>query len=396
MTAVTDDAAVLAADLVELRRRLHQIPEIGLHLPETRAVVLRALEGLGLEVTTYPDCSGVAAVLRGAEPGPVVLLRADMDALPIAEETDVDYAFTGPRMHACGHDMHMAMLIGAARVLAARRTSLRGSVIFMFQPGEEGYFGARHMIDGGVLTAAGRPADAAYALHVAPALIRRGVVATRPGPLLASVDRLHVVVHGESGHGARPHLARDPVPVAAEIVTALHTAVTRRFDIFDPVVVSVGVLEAGVAHNVIAGSARIDATMRSFSARTRERLAEVTVRLCRGIADAHGLRADVSVERQYPATVNDAAAAARLTRVATGLFGDENVEEFAHALPGAEDFSFVLEQVPGAMAFLGVCVPDRDPATAPYNHSANALHDDSVLPNGVALLAAMALDHLAP
>jgi amidohydrolase len=272
---------------------------------------------------------------------------------------------------------------------------MRGSVVFMFQPGEEGYFGACHMIDAGILTAAGRKADAAYALHVAPALLRRGVVATRPGPLLASVDRLHVVVHGESGHGARPHLASDPVPVAAEIVTALHTAVTRRFDIFDPVVVSVGVLEAGVAHNVIAGSARIDATMRSFSAGARERLAEVTVRLCRGIADAHGLLADVSVERQYPATVNDAAAAARFARVALSLFGEENFDEFAHPLPGAEDFSFVLEEVPGAMAFFGVCVPERDPATAPYNHSANALHDDSVLADGAALLAAMALDHLA-
>ena len=314
MTSVVDAAAALGPELVELRRRLHRIPEIGLHLPETRAAVLHALDGLGLEVTTYPDCSGVAAVLRGAEPGPVVLLRGDMDALPITEDTEVDYAFDGPRMHACGHDLHTTMLVGAARVLAARRETLRGSVIFMFQPGEEGYFGARHMIDGGVLAVAGREADAAYVLHVAPALIGRGVVATRPGPLLASVDRLHVVVHGETGHGARPHLAEDPVPVAAEIVTALHTMVTRRFDIFDPVVVSVGLLEAGAAHNVIAGSARIDATMRSFSASTRERLVELVTRLCRGIADAHGLDAAVEVERQYPATVNDAAATARLTR----------------------------------------------------------------------------------
>jgi len=357
-------------------------------------VVLHAIDGLGLELTTYDDFSGAAFVLHGAEPGPVVLLRADMDALPITEDTGVDFAFDGPRMHACGHDLHMTMLVGAAHLLCERRSSLRGSVVFMFQPGEEGYFGARHMIDAGVLTAAGRKADAAYALHVAPALLRRGVVATRPGPLLASVDRLHVVVRGASGHGARPHLARDPIPVAAEIVTALHTTVTRQFDIFDPVVISVGLFEAGAAHNVIADSARIDATMRSFSLAARERLADVTVRLCRGIAEAHGLRADVSVERQYPATVNDAEAAARFERVAAGLFGAGNVETFDHPLPGAEDFSFVLEEVPGAMAFLGVCVPERDPATAPYNHSSNALHDDAMLADGATLLAAMALDHL--
>jgi amidohydrolase len=396
MTAVTGAAGALQAELVDLRRRLHQTPEVGLHLPETRGVVLQALDGLGLEITTYPDCSGVAAVLHGAEPGPVVLLRADMDALPITEQTGVDYAFDGPRMHACGHDLHMTMLVGAARLLCERGPGLHGSVTFMFQPGEEGYFGARRMMDAGILTAAGREADAAYALHVAPALLRRGVVATRPGPLLASVDCLRVVVHGESGHGARPHLARDPIPVAAEIVTALHTTVTRQFDVFDPVVVSVGVVEAGTVHNVIADSARIDATMRSFSATARARLAEVTVRLCRGIAEAHGLHADVVVERQYPATVNDTSAVARFERVATGLFGADNFETFAHPLPGAEDFSFVLEEVPGALAFLGVCVPERDPATAPYNHSSKALHDDSLLADGASLLAAMALDHLDP
>ncbi len=241
---------------------------------------------------------------------------------------------------------------------------------------------------------AGAPPDAAYALHVAPGVIGRGVVATRPGALLASVDTLHVVVHGEGGHGARPHLARDPVPVLAEIVTALHAVVTRQFDVFDPVVVSVGVLEAGTAHNVITDSARLEATMRSFSASTRERLADVTTRAARGIADAHGLRADAWVETMYPATVNDADAAARCARVATQLFGPERVEEFAHPLPGAEDFSFVLEAVPGAMAFLGVCVPEREPATAPYNHSPRALHDDGLLGDGAQLLAALALEHL--
>jgi len=212
MTTVTDAAGATGAELVDLRRRLHRTPEVGLHLPKTRAVVLQALDGLGLEITTSPDCSGVAAVLHGAEPGPVILLRADMDALPLTEQTGVDDAFDGPRMHACGHDLHMTMLVGAARFLCERRSGMRGSVVFMFQPGEEGYFGARRMIDAGILTAAGREADAAYALHVAPALVPRGVVATRPGPLLASVDCLRVVVHGESGHGARSAPGARPDP----------------------------------------------------------------------------------------------------------------------------------------------------------------------------------------
>jgi hippurate hydrolase len=205
---------------------------------------------------------------------------------------------------------------------------------------------------------------------------------------------MHVVVHGAGGHGARPHLARDPVPVVAEIVTALQTVVTRQFDIFDPVVVSVGVLEVGGAHNVIAETARLEATMRTFSEATRQRLAEVATRVADGIAHAHGLRADAWVERMYPATVNDAEAAARCAQVASSLFGADRVEEFPHPLPGSEDFSFVLDAVPGAMAFLGVCLPERDPATAPYNHSPHARHDDGLLADGAQFLAALALEHV--
>jgi hippurate hydrolase len=288
----------------------------------------------------------------------------------------------------------MSMLVGAARLLHQRRAELHGWVVLMFQPGEEGHHGARHMIDAGVLAAAGELPTAAYALHVAPGVIGRGVVATRPGPLLASVDTLHVVVHGAGGHGGRPHLAQDPVPVLAEIVTALQTVVTRQFDVFDPVVVTVGLLHAGTAHNVIPGSARLEATMRTFSPTARSRLAEATVRVARGIAEAHGLRAEAWVEPMYPATVNDDVEAARCLEVAARLFGAERAEQLPHPRPGAEDFSLVLEQVPGAMAFLGVCVPERDPATAPYNHSPHALHDDALLSDGAQLLAALALEHV--
>jgi hippurate hydrolase len=289
----------------------------------------------------------------------------------------------------------MTMLVGAARLLAARRSTLHGSVVFMFQPGEEGYFGARHMIDAGVLEAAGARPVGAYALHVAPGIVRGGEVATRPGPLLAATDRLRVDVVGASGHGARPHLALDPVPVAAEIVLALQTAITRRFDVFDPVVLSVGAISAGTEHNVIADSARLEATIRTFSAAARAQIADVVTRVCDGIALAHGLRAETAVEPLYPATVNDSAEAARIERVAAALFGAEQVHRFDHPMPGSEDFSMVLEAVPGAMAFFGVCPPDRDPATAPYNHSTRVVHDESRLADGAALLAALALDRLA-
>jgi len=298
-------------------------------------------------------------------------------------------------MHACGHDLHTTMVAGAARLLAARRDDLSGSVLFMFQPGEEGYFGARHMIEAGVLDAAGRRPEAAYALHVAPGQIGRGVVATRLGPLLASADRLTVTVRGASGHGARPHLGVDPVPIAAEIVTAVSTALTRQFDVFDPVVLSFGILQAGTAHNVIAESAHMEATMRAFTATTRDRLERVVLQVCNGVGAAHGVHVDATVERLYPPTVNDDAAAQRMLDVARREFGPELTYTVPHPLPGAEDFSFVLADVPGALAFLGVCVPGRDPVTAPYNHSSEAVYDDSMLGAGAHLLAALALAHVS-
>ncbi len=204
-----------------------------------------------------------------------------------------------------------------------------------------------------------------------------------------------ITVQGASGHGARPHLAVDPVPVAAEIVTALYAAVTRQFDVFDPVVLTVGVFEAGTAHNVVAGSAHLEATLRTFRPETRARLAEVALQVCRGVGAAHGVVVEAEVEDLYPPTVNDGAAAARVLAVAERHFGAQFVETFPHPLPGAEDFSFVLEEVPGALAFLGVCVPERDPATAPYNHSSLAVYDDDLLGAGAQMLAALALEHLA-
>jgi amidohydrolase len=382
-------------ELVRLRRELHGIPEVGLQLPRTQERVLAALEGLPLEVTTGSATTSVTAVLRGTVPGgPVVLLRGDMDALPVAERTGLPYAAEGGTMHACGHDLHTAMLVGAAHALSDRRDELAGDVVLMFQPGEEGFDGAGRMIEEGVLDAAGRRADAAYALHVTSAMLPAGVFATRPGPLMAAAGILTVTVRGAGGHGSSPHRALDPVPAACEMVTALQTFVTRTFDVFDPAVVTVGTFHAGTAHNVIPDTATFEATLRSFSPSAQERLLTGAVRTVQGVAAAHGLEVDVEAHELFPLTTTDARRVADVADVVRERFGEERFHELANPLTGSEDFSRVLDAVPGAMVFLGATAPGRDPATAPYNHSPLATFDDAVLADGAALYAELALHHL--
>jgi hippurate hydrolase len=389
--ALRDDAAALQSDTADLRHRLHRVPEIGLQLPRTQELVLAELDGLGLEVSTGTALTSVTAVLRGGRPGPAVLLRGDMDALPVQEETGLPWASEHEgAMHACGHDLHTAMLVSAAKVLAGRRDQLPGDVVFMFQPGEEGFDGAGRMLDEGVLDAAGETVTSAYGMHVMSARIPRGAFTTRPGTLMAASDGLHVTVRGEGGHGSAPHLAKDPVTVAAEIVTALQTMVTRRFDVFDPVVVTVGSFHAGTKRNIIPDEATFEATIRTFSAAARDRVRTESVRLCREIAEAHGLEADARYLDEYPATVNDAAHTAFAAGVAAEVFGEDRVPAMPFPQAGAEDFSRVLERVPGCYLFLGACTGE-DPATAANNHSPRATFDDSVLSDGVLLHTALAV-----
>src|SRR5688500_10282203 len=256
------DALAIQDELAALRRELHRTPEIGLQLPRTQQTVLAALDGLPLEISTGTGLTSVTAVLRGGADanGPVVVLRGDMDALPIVERSGEDFSSKNPgAMHACGHDLHTAGLVGAARRLSAGRAELPGDVVFMFQPGEEGFDGAGHMIAEGVLDAAGRPADAAYGLHVIASEYRKGVFTSRPGPLMAASDGLFVRVIGKGGHGAMPHDTHDPVPAACEMVMALQAMVTRGFDVFDPVVLTVGVLQAGTKRNIIPDDAMFEA-----------------------------------------------------------------------------------------------------------------------------------------
>jgi amidohydrolase len=391
-----EEAAVISAEITDLRHSIHQEPEIGYHLPGTQQKVLAALDGLPLDITLGRELTSVTAVLRGGRPGPVVLLRGDMDALPVTEATGAPFASRiDGVMHACGHDLHTAMLAGAARLLAARQAEIPGSVIFMFQPAEEGGGGARIMLGEGVLGAAGEPPVAAYALHVFSDTLECGVFAARPGPALAASDAIDVTVRGRGGHASVPHRNADPVPAACEMVTALHALVTRRFDVFDPVVLTVGSLHAGTARNVIPDTATFLATARSYSPQSRERLREESLRLVENIARAHGLTADAQYVEGYPVTVNDAAEAAFAVATAADLFGAGRALTPAQPLTGAEDFSFVLRQVPGAFIMLGACPPGTDPLTAPSNHSAAAMFDDAVLADGAALYAELALRRLA-
>ncbi len=390
------DATALAPELAALRHDLHRVPEIGLELPKTQARILEALDGLGLEVSTGDAVSSVVAVLRGAHPGPAVLLRGDMDALPVAEDSGEPFSSQHLGvMHACGHDLHVAGLVGAARLLAARRDQLAGTVVLMFQPGEEGHHGARVMIEEGVLDAAGERVVAAYGVHVVSAMVPTGVVTGRPGTAMAASDQLYVTVQGRGGHGSMPHLAADPVTVAAEIVLALQTVVTRQFDAHDPVVVSVGRIAAGTVDNVIPGTAEIDATVRTFSPEQHAVIPDRLIRVVEHIAAAHGLTADVNYVRGYPVTVNDPDEVARAERVVASMVGPDRFQTAPRPVSGAEDFSYVLEAVPGAFLFVGATPPGADPATAPYNHSAHARFDDSALPLSAAVLAGLALDRLA-
>ncbi len=378
---------------MDLRRRLHRNPEQGNHLPLTRALVLGELESLPLEITEHATTSGLAAVLRGARPGPTILLRGDMDALPVVEDTGLPFASEhAGRMHACGHDMHTAMLAGAARLLAARREDLAGTVLFMFQPGEEGFFGARLMLEEGLLDTAGERPSGAFALHVSN-LYRSGTVWFRAGPQMAATDEVAITIRGEGGHASTPHLAFDPIPVAAEIILAVETAVTRRINVFEPGVITFARIDAGTTHNVIPETARLLGTVRALTATTRTELHSILHRVAGNVAAAHGVDAEVEFGVGYPVTVNDPGYTAFVRSVARQALGADYVGEPPWPSMGGEDFSFVLDEVRGTMAYLGTCPPGQQPGEVPNNHSNRVVFDEDAMATGVALHAAVAMAH---
>ncbi|PWW62179.1 hippurate hydrolase [Actinokineospora spheciospongiae] len=385
-------AHALQPRTVALRRALHRHPEQGLAVPATQAAVLSALDGLDLRVHTGSALGSVVAVLDGDEPGPAVLLRGDMDALPLREETGLPFSSTVPgSMHACGHDTHVAMLASAARLLHERRSRLRGSVVFMFQPGEEGHHGARHMLEEGLLDVA--PVERAFAIHIT-SKESSGVLRCRRGPIMAAADAFRVVVTGRGGHASAPADALDPVPAAAAMVGALQTVLTRRISVFEPTVVTIARITAGTTNNIIPETAELEGTLRTLSESARSTMLAEIPKVCAHVAEAHGCTAEVFVDRGYPVTVNDDAVADRVTALGAQVLGPRNSTVMPNALMGAEDFSYVLRKVPGAMAFLGACPPGQDPAEAPPNHSNRVQFDEAALPNGVSAYAAFALDAL--
>ena len=396
-----DEARDLLGDMVALRRTLHQWPEVGNDLPITRDAVLAALVGLPLGLTLHETTSGIAAMLTGGKPGPTVLLRGDMDALPMPEDTGLEFSSkVDDAMHACGHDTHTAMLVGAARLLSARREQLPGRVLFMFQPGEEGHHGARFMLDEGLLDVSPHaldgsdsPVTGAFAMHITSAS-PVGYVASRPGPLMASSDTMRIKVIGRGGHASEPHRALDPIPVACEIVQALQMMVTRRIDVFDPSIVTVSKIVAGTTSNVIPESAEILGTVRAVSERTRMRVHDGIRRVAEGVAAAHEAAVEVEVELGYPVTVNGASFTDFSMGVARDVIGADKVVTLAHPIMGAEDFSYVIERLPGTMMFLGGTPLDRSLATAAPNHSTKVYFDEPAMVDGAAIYAAVAMRHL--
>jgi len=370
-------------ELLTLRRAIHAEPELGLDCPRTRHKLEAALANLPLEIRRSEKTSGFIAVLEGARPGRTVLLRGDMDALPIQEATGLDFASReAGKMHACGHDTHSAMLASAARILCGKRDQIAGRILFMFQPGEEGYHGAKFMLEEGLLD--DPLPDAAFALHIWPTL-PHGTVACRAGPMLASTDTLKARIVGVGGHAAMPHDAIDPVPVAAEVVLALQAQVARRTPVNDPIVMSITCINAGTAHNVLPDAVELSGTLRTLSPEGRSRSRAAFERICTHVAAAHGCTAEVEVEPGYPPTINDP----RAVELVRELAGDD-YKELPASNMGGEDFSYVLEKVPGAMAFLGVAQKGEDAASRAPLHNPGMMIDESVLPKGVALHCAFA------
>lgn len=387
-----DSARALSDRIIALRRAIHAEPELGLHTPLTMAKVRAAVAHLPLEWREGTATTGQVAILKGAQAGPRVLLRGDMDALPMDEATGLDFASTIPgRMHACGHDTHTAMLAGAAELLAARRGEIAGEVMFMFQPGEEGHHGARFMIDDGLLDPL---PQAAFALHIMPNA-PHGMIGGKPGPLMAAADQFDIVVKGRGGHASMPHDTRDPVPPACAIVTAIQAMVTRRFNAADAVIATVTQLAAGTAHNVIADQATLRGTLRSLSPHHRAQLHTLLREVAAGTAMAHGVEAEVTITEGFPVTVCDPRAVDLGRAVVTEALGEAAWRELPAPIMGAEDFAYVLEKVPGAMFFLGVAREGEDWRQCCAIHSPRMHVDETALPHGTAVLAGCALRFLA-
>ena len=395
----------VTAKVVAWRRDIHQHPELGNRELRTAKLVADHLRALGLEVREKVAHTGVVGLLRGGRPGPVVALRADMDALPVKEETDVPFRseardqWAGREcgvMHACGHDAHTSILMGVAEVLAGMRDRIPGTVKFLFQPAEEsvpddGTYGAQLMIAEGCMEAP--KVGAIFGLHVT-SNHHTGTIGYRSGPLMASSDQFRVFLRGEQTHGAQPWRGIDPIVVGAQVIMGLQTIVSRRMNItHEPSVVTVGMLEGGNRGNIIPDDVRMEGTIRAFDEEQRSDIHEHVKRITEMIAQAGGAQAKVAIKRGYDVVVNDPAltewALPSLARVA----GADNVR-VVDKVCGAEDFSFFQKVVPGLFLRVGCTPPDRELAKSAPNHSPRFYVDEACLPLGVKALATLAADWL--
>ncbi len=386
MTTLDELPRGLIDEVIATRRDLHAHPELGFEEVRTAGIVATRLRELGYEVHSGIGVTGVVGVLRSEGAGKTVMLRADMDALPLAEETAHAYASqeTG-KMHACGHDGHVAMLLGAAKLIAARRTEVAGTIVLCFQPAEEGRGGAKAMVDEGLIERFG--IERAYGLHLF-SLLPTGILGFREGPFYASSDSIEIRIDGHGGHGAAPHLSVDPVLVAAEFVASVQKVVSRQIDPIEPAVVTIGAIHGGTTHNVIPSSVTLLGTVRAFDAGVRERMAERIERVLKGVCDGSGATYAFEYLWRYPVTSNDAAQTQYVRELATRTFGAAQVVR-AEKHMGAEDFSFFAERVPAAYFVLG----SHGGAASGFPHHHGKFDiDEAALATGVRALTALALD----
>lgn len=391
MTDWISEANTLFGYAQSMRRDFHMHPELGFQEIRTAGIAARELTALGLEVTTGVGGTGVTALIEGTRPGPVVLLRADMDALPVTEETGAPYASQNPGvMHACGHDAHTAILLTVARMLLAHRSELAGSVKLVFQPAEEGLGGAERMIADGVLE--NPKVDFALALHVwndKPL----GWIGVSDGPAMAGGEIFKIKVVGKGGHGASPHLATDPVLAAAQIVNALQGIVARNISPLDTAVVSVCTIHGGQTFNVIPPSVEMTGTIRTFDPGVRRKVLERFENTVQAVAEGFGCRAEVDAQRLTPAVVNDHGIARRVQETARTLFPETKPDPSNRVTMGSEDMAYIMEKVPGCFIFVGSANPEKG-LDAAHHHPKFDI-DEDVLPRGAALLAASAAALLA-
>jgi amidohydrolase len=377
----------LKQKIVELRRDFHQHPELGLQEFDTAKKAERILKGLGIQTKMLVNGTGVCGYLKGSKPGKTIALRADMDALPIQEETAVPYKSQKDGvMHACGHDAHTAMLLGAAMILSEMKKELTGNVVFIFQPAEETGDGARAMMDERVLEGV----DAIFAVHLYSSL-PFGMLGYHPGPLLAAGDFFDVKITGKGGHGGLPHLAVDPIVTAANAINAIQTIVSREVDPVESGVVSICKIHAGDAYNVIPETATFGGTIRSHKPELRESLPKRMKEILDGVATAMRARCEFNLISKFPATINDERMTALAVNVAKEILGDDKLQ-LMKPLMGSEDFSFYLQQIPGTFVFLGV--ENKEKGIIYPQHHPKFDIDEDILPTGTAFHVSMALEYL--